>query len=242
MAPEELRQKEQVGGPVNCSDSELSIYLQALEAGFLATYYSDTSPFAQSKLMSIASRSYQRDKKTVLFHGFQSLQMSRNSTEDRGEELLTSYLAGFHVRRGATRALGKTAPLTFGRKCLELSVKYAPTLFSPKTLTRAQSSWFKTILPSVDIRHIGVKFQRQTWALTILGEGGGYLHTPTTKANYSGKSMQKWKCCRNFVAVFGTPTPNNQEFLMGWPLGWTDLQPLGMDKFQQWLRSHGKRL
>lgn len=30
------------------------------------------------------------------------------------------------------------------------------------------------------------------------------------------------------------------ESLMGWPIGWTDLKPLGMDKFQAWLDSHGK--
>jgi hypothetical protein len=29
------------------------------------------------------------------------------------------------------------------------------------------------------------------------------------------------------------------EWLMGWPLGWTDLKPLETDKFQAWLRSHG---
>lgn len=86
VAPEELRQEKQVGGPVNCSDSELSIYLQGLAAGYLATYYSDTSQSAQSKSMSIASRSYQRGRKTVVFHGFPSLQMSRSSTAHAGAD------------------------------------------------------------------------------------------------------------------------------------------------------------
>jgi hypothetical protein len=27
--------------------------------------------------------------------------------------------------------------------------------------------------------------------------------------------------------------------LMGWPHGWTDCAPLGMDKFQQWRQQHG---
>lgn len=31
------------------------------------------------------------------------------------------------------------------------------------------------------------------------------------------------------------------ESLMGWPIGWTDLRPLEMDKCQQWLHSHGER-
>ena len=29
------------------------------------------------------------------------------------------------------------------------------------------------------------------------------------------------------------------EWLMGWPLGWTDLKPLATDKFQSWRHSHG---
>ena len=34
--------------------------------------------------------------------------------------------------------------------------------------------------------------------------------------------------------------PNWVEWLMGWPIGWTDLGPLGTDKFRQWLRWHGR--
>jgi hypothetical protein len=38
--------------------------------------------------------------------------------------------------------------------------------------------------------------------------------------------------------IGGQLNPNWVEWLMGWPIGWTDLNPLGMDKFQQWLNSH----
>jgi len=30
------------------------------------------------------------------------------------------------------------------------------------------------------------------------------------------------------------------EWMMGWPIGWTDLQELEMAKFQSWLRWHGE--
>jgi hypothetical protein len=30
-----------------------------------------------------------------------------------------------------------------------------------------------------------------------------------------------------------------ESHLMGWPIGWTDLKPLEMDKFHEWLQSHG---
>jgi hypothetical protein len=39
--------------------------------------------------------------------------------------------------------------------------------------------------------------------------------------------------------VGGQLNPTWVEWLMGWPLEWTDLKPLAMDKFQQWLHSHG---
>ena len=39
--------------------------------------------------------------------------------------------------------------------------------------------------------------------------------------------------------IGGQLNPTWVEWLMGWPLGWTDLKPLGMDKFQAWRRSHG---
>ena len=34
--------------------------------------------------------------------------------------------------------------------------------------------------------------------------------------------------------------PDWVEWLMGWPIGWTDLRPLAMDRFQQWRDSHGR--
>jgi hypothetical protein len=37
----------------------------------------------------------------------------------------------------------------------------------------------------------------------------------------------------------GSLNPTWTEWLMGWPLGWTDLKPLGTDKYQAWRRSHG---
>ena len=34
--------------------------------------------------------------------------------------------------------------------------------------------------------------------------------------------------------------PNFVEWLMGWPVDWTGLQPLGTDKYQQWSQLHGR--
>lgn len=39
--------------------------------------------------------------------------------------------------------------------------------------------------------------------------------------------------------VGGSLNPEWTEWFMGWPTGWTDLAPLGMDRLQQWFDSHG---
>jgi hypothetical protein len=39
--------------------------------------------------------------------------------------------------------------------------------------------------------------------------------------------------------VGGKLNPTWVEWLMGWPLGWTDLKPLAMAKFLSWQRQHG---
>jgi hypothetical protein len=40
----------------------------------------------------------------------------------------------------------------------------------------------------------------------------------------------------------GPLNPTFREWLMGWPIDWTAKRPLETDKFQEWLRSHGKPL
>ena len=36
------------------------------------------------------------------------------------------------------------------------------------------------------------------------------------------------------------PHPMHSELRMGWPIGWSDLKPLEMDRFQSWQQKHGK--
>jgi len=39
--------------------------------------------------------------------------------------------------------------------------------------------------------------------------------------------------------TLGRLNPQFVEWLMGWPIGWTELQPLETDRFQEWQRQHG---
>jgi hypothetical protein len=151
-------------------------------------------------------------------------------TEDRGEELLTLYRAAFPVKPIPQRLEDAIQRTIFGRRCGESWQMSLPGTSLPKTSAELRLTKRRTTLNRWVTLPDALKFQRKTWVLTTFGPDVGYLHTPTTMANYTAKSMQKWSSCRTWVQVFGTVTPENSEWLMGWPLGWTDLKPLEMDK------------
>jgi hypothetical protein len=162
--------------------------------------------------------------------------------ESRGEELLTLYLAGFHAKPIPQRRLDAIQRTTFGLRCGESWQMSLPHTSLPKTsaewqLTKRQMTANRWVTKPKQF-----PYQRKTWVLTTFGTDFGYLHTPTTMANFLAKSMQKHAGCRTWTSVFGQITPNHYEWLMGWIVGWTDLKPLGMDKFQSWRQQHGESL
>lgn len=65
--------------------------------------------------------------------------------------------------------------------------------------------------------------------------------TITATGNMTAPSMQKWPSHQNFepVEIGGLLNPTWVEWLMGWPLEWTALQPLETGRFHSWLLSHG---
>tara|TARA_Y100000114_G_C11586680_1_gene243729 strand:- start:12 stop:518 length:507 start_codon:yes stop_codon:yes gene_type:complete len=165
--------------------------------------------------------------------------MCARLTADHGEALLTSFRAAFRAKPTVTPLEADIQREDCGQKCLELFQKYAQDTLFPKTRAKMQSSKLKQTLPPPVTLPRESNYQRPSWVLRILGTDGGWLPTPTTKANWAAKSMQKWKGSRNAVMVFGKPTPENHEWLMGWPIGWTDLNALETGKFHQWQQQHG---
>ena len=85
------------GGRINCSDSELSTYLQALGEGYLPISCSDINQSVPSRSIPIAAKCSQLGKKMVAFPGFPSLVMSKNSTDGHGKDSSISLPAAFLV-------------------------------------------------------------------------------------------------------------------------------------------------
>ena len=64
--------------------------------------------------------------------------------------------------------------------------------------------------------------------------------TPT-KSDAKGGALEPTKGGRRLATEHGGGklNPTWVEWLMGWPLGWTDLKPLATAKFRQWQQQHG---
>lgn len=94
------------------------------------------------------------------------------------------------------------------------------------------------------------KAQNATGA-AIHGDGGLDLQTAVMLATPQARdfrtgSTARWeearkglKSCNLNDQIGGQLNPTWVEWLMGWPLGWTDLKPLATDKFRQWFEQHG---
>ncbi len=69
---------------------------------------------------------------------------------------------------------------------------------------------------------------------TPLAHAGSNRRTKPTPAQAAGKAGMQLA-----GMVGGSLNPTWVEWLMGWPLGWTDCDASATDKFRQWCASHG---
>ena len=85
--------------------------------------------------------------------------------------------------------------------------------------------------------------ERKTWATPTASEvrQGWQDRSRGKKGQQESLSTQVIKEAGGREATSGLHlNPTWVEWLMGWPIGWTDSKPLETDRFQQWWNSHGK--
>jgi len=70
------------------------------------------------------------------------------------------------------------------------------------------------------------------------GNGSGLLPTPCKYGNGETANTRKWQ---SLGVKRNKMNPSHQEWLMGWPIGWTELTAQETGKFQRWCASHGIR-
>ena len=214
-------------------------FLPELEAEFSVESSVGSEPCAPLKSTPSVGRCYFDARWMAAYRASLSGMTSALSTGGPGGERSTSLPEGFRVSRSQAPAGEGLSLKTCGRKCSESSVKYLLFTSWQKTskvsLYRRQQTIFLGSATWLDVP----EFPPPAWVPRSAESGSGWLPTLTRKANTDSPSMQKWAAHRRLrEATGGRPTgPTYWEWMMGWPIGWTDLEPLGTDKFRLWYDS-----
>ena len=226
----------------------------------LAECFSDIPASVLSRLKITLGKSCSPDKETESCPSFQSGTTSVPLAGNPGEDLLTSCAGDFPARTSAPPEKGpdsaESAPV-YGLRWPGSLAKYNHHTSLWKT---AQCSLFGGLesfsgtWPGWGMMRDGESSALMPLDFHTTEPGCGWLPTPTKcdwKETGSIERMaliwenKRYKSQKRLIHHFssktGTEMPSEwEEAIMGWPIGWTDLKPLAMDKFRQWLRLHGK--
>jgi hypothetical protein len=220
---------------------------------------SDTPQFALWKLNLTAEKSYSKDNETASCQSSQSGMMSPHSTELRGEERSMSSRGVFPVKTSQAREEepgSQESEADFGQKWPESLAKFDPNTHSWRThqcLLFEDLTECLAIFPRWGMMHDGELWGLDISADHICEKEYGYLPTPNAgmfrNHNYNkdlcikrSKKHQTDICMHSIMYWNGPIKIEFLEGMMGWPLMWTELNPLEMDKFQLWLQQHGESL
>jgi hypothetical protein len=180
-------------------------------------------------------------------------------TDDLGEALLMSFLADSLAKTSAPPPITRNKPDSMGPgrdsgpKWQGSLMKYDPVTHSLRT---RQLSFiedlieFSPILPQFGLMLDGECFPQPTLEHDTSVKGYGSQPSIGTPVKITrSRSMARRDVCPKSYALNpyeyckrknGRPKIEWIEHLMGWPTGWTDMEPLETDKFRQWSLLHGE--
>jgi len=175
-------------------------------------------------------------------------------TESLGEELLTLYLAGFHAKTSAQQEKAQELmenDQECGDKWLASFVKYDPDTSSWRThqcsllgdLDEFSGTW-----PRWGSMQTGECWEQIPLDMPITEPEFGWWPTPTVSDSSGagragprkGANISSLKDYLSKWYRLAYPPVSTTEYMMGWPLGWTDLKRLEMDKFHCVQQQHGE--
>lgn len=244
------------------------LFSQAMVAGYSAATCWDGAPSAPLSVMPTLHKFWRNDKTMEPSQLSRFGLTFAVLTEDRGEALLTWYREASPVKTSQSQVTASVlrAPVPpSGHRWQELSVRYDlgssrwrthqclwaedlhwSSVSLPKWgMTRAGVCWEQLISapPTNDIE-FGLspsttksKRARRTWPTPVASMAKGSSINALTRK--SGANRSNDRLDHAVMALDGGHlNPEWVEWLMGWPIGWTDLKPLEMAKFRQWQQLH----
>jgi len=225
-------------------------YLLEQEEESSAECFSDIPVSVLLKLNLTLEKSCCSDNEMGSCQNFQSGTMSQPLMESHGKDTSMSFAEDFLARTfpSADVAQGSMeSNLDCGSIWPESFAKYNQSTSSWKTrqlsllegLDEFSETW-----PQWGMMRNGECSALAMLVQSTLETGSGFLPTPTKHNSKEGNYPAELRRNTPTLATHagGKINPEWTEWLMGWPIKWTDLAPLEMDKFQQWLHSHGGHL
>ena len=219
----------------------------------------DGAPDVLLSLIPTPQRCCLQDKETECCPGSPSGMTCPPLTASPGEDTSMSSAVAFHAKtsaqqeaeqgsQGQDQACGQRWPGSWVRWCPDTSLwktRQCSLLEGSESFLGTWPRW-------------GTMRGGECWAhttsehLTSVTGSGSWLPTPTANEGGRQKSASPNASIRPSLGMMATQNlwpdldapcgrlnPEFSEFLMGWPIGWTDSEPLEMDKYQQWQRLHG---
>lgn len=189
---------------------------------------------AGSNSTPTVDRYFYNDRLTVFCHRFRSGETLEHSTGDPGVDAWISSLRASRANHSVRPAEEEKPKRVFSTRSNVWSKKFSLWPLYSRMSWRAPS-------PNIFARTCTASAP-PSWVPRITESDSGWLPTPTTRNNQQSVSMLKWPAyLRLDILCRGKKLPIEfWEWMMGWPIGWTDLKPLEMAKFRSWLEKHGK--
>jgi hypothetical protein len=233
------------------------LFSQALVEEYLGENYSDGEPSVPLNGNPIQQAYCAPDKMT----GFSRLSrfgmMFKPLTDIPGEELSMSSVVAFHVRTLVQQEKGQElmeSDQECGEKWQGSFVKFDPDMLLWKThqcSLLGDLEPFSETWPQWGLMRDGECWEQLMLEQTIRGTESGLLPTPCARDGRGARSLQAQKRANrgatNSLPDYFRIQKNWQyppvavvEYMMGWPLGWTDLKPLEMDKSHYAPQQHGE--
>lgn len=239
------------------------LFSQALAAEYSVATSSAGVPSAPLSVMPTPHKFWRNDKSMDCSRLSRFGLTCAVLTADHGEALLTWFREDFLARTSRPQAtvLASQEPAPdCGDRWHELPMKYDHATLSWRThhcLWEEDLPWYSVTLPKWGMTRDGVLSERLTserptseigsgssqktpgrrWPTPVASMSKG--SSPAALIRRSGADRSNDRLDHAVMALHGGHlNPEWAEWLMGWPIGWTDLRPLATDRCQSWLRAH----
>lgn len=227
-------------------------YLQEQAAESSAECFSDIPAYVLSRLSLTAEKACCNASETESCQSSQSGTTCEHLTANRGAGSLTQFAGGFHAK-AFHRSVNATGLITqkadCGKKWPESLARFDHDSFSWRTrqscLITEDLELLET-LPDWGMELNGELWRLPTLVQTTREKDYGFLPTPRCSRGYTNPTLGKSRNDCLTTVLLGKPAlgmrphPNFVEWMMGWPIGWTECTPLETAKFQSWLHLHGE--